>query len=160
MQNDCSFQEENFWFRFRGCALIRHEDKLLFYKNKNFDFYSTIGGAAHLGETTEECVEREIFEETGLTVKCRNLAAVIENIFSCKVPHLIGTNCHIVEFLYVVEVDDISNCRKTTDENEELKWIPLHELKDYDIKPLCLKENLFHILSHDDIIHLVEKELD
>jgi len=51
-------------------AVVRG-DKLLLAHNKGFtkDLYSTVAGFAEAGETLEECVVREVQEETGITVK-------------------------------------------------------------------------------------------
>ena len=35
----------------------------------NFDGYSSVAGYLEFGETLEECVAREVMEETGITVK-------------------------------------------------------------------------------------------
>lgn len=38
-----------------------------------------IGGGVHLVETSEKCIEREVFEESGLCVRADHLAVVCEN---------------------------------------------------------------------------------
>lgn len=52
-------------------ALVRKEDSILLVHARNFKgtFYSLVAGFLETGETLEECVEREIKEETGLRVK-------------------------------------------------------------------------------------------
>ncbi|MBU3158556.1 NAD(+) diphosphatase [Clostridium frigoris] len=51
-------------------AVVR-EDKLLLAHNLQFpnDLYSVVSGFVEVGETLEECVIREVQEETGITVK-------------------------------------------------------------------------------------------
>ena len=51
---------------------VRSGDKLLLTKYKgrpNVPFYALVAGFAEIGETIEETVAREIFEETGIRVK-------------------------------------------------------------------------------------------
>jgi NAD+ diphosphatase len=52
-------------------TIIRKGDKILLAHNNKFTkgFYSIIAGFTEAGESFEECVEREIFEEVGLKVK-------------------------------------------------------------------------------------------
>ncbi len=50
---------------------IFHEDKILLAHNSHFkkDMYSLIAGYVEVGESLEQCVEREIREEVGIKVK-------------------------------------------------------------------------------------------
>jgi len=52
-------------------ALVRKKDKVLLVRARNFKgpFHSLVAGFLETGETLEECVAREILEETGLKVK-------------------------------------------------------------------------------------------
>lgn len=51
--------------------LVTHEDKCLLARNVNWapDFYSTLAGFVEPGETIEEAVARELYEEAGVRVK-------------------------------------------------------------------------------------------
>lgn len=52
-------------------VLIRKEDSILLVRARNFKgtFYGLVAGFLETGETLEECVRREVKEETGLEVK-------------------------------------------------------------------------------------------
>jgi len=52
-------------------AGVIQEDKLLLtkYAHKKMPFYALVAGFTEIGETLEECVAREVMEETGLKVK-------------------------------------------------------------------------------------------
>lgn len=50
-------------------AIIINNDKVLLSHESNTGFYMSPGGGLEDGETHEECVEREVLEETGYIVK-------------------------------------------------------------------------------------------
>lgn len=62
---DCSFDKDGLWFRYRAGALIVHDGKVLMARNDVDPYYYSIGGGVHHAETAEDAVKREVFEETG-----------------------------------------------------------------------------------------------
>jgi mutator protein MutT len=57
---------------FASVAIIEHEDKLLLVERRDAVHgltYETPGGKIEPGETPEDCVIREVFEETGLNIE-------------------------------------------------------------------------------------------
>lgn len=65
MSQDCGWTNQHQWFRYRAAAIIVEEGMVLFAKTDKEDYYYSVGGAVHLGETAKHACLREVFEETG-----------------------------------------------------------------------------------------------
>ena len=55
---DCGFTRDSSWFRYREAAIIVENDCVLFAGNEIEDYYYSIGGGVHMGETVEDAVKR------------------------------------------------------------------------------------------------------
>ena len=154
---DICFTKENSWFRYRTGAFILKDDKMLFVKSKFDGYFYMIGGGVSLGETSVDCIEREILEETGINAKVERLAVVTENFFKGKGGILEGLDCHTIEFYYLVKVIDASNVFSKTDDGEELVWIPIAEIKNSFFKPSFIPEKIDEIINGKNILHIIEE---
>ena len=69
----CTQCGEELWPKLSAAiiVLVRKGEKALLVKAKNFrrDYYGLVAGFVETGETLEECVAREVMEETGLHVE-------------------------------------------------------------------------------------------
>ena len=95
---DCGFTKENNWFRYRAAAIIIENDCVQFVGNESEDYYYSVGGGVHVGETAEAAVVREVFEETGIHYEIDRLAVIHENFFNENNGSLKGLNCHEICF--------------------------------------------------------------
>lgn len=159
MNCDCGFEKGNNWFRYRTGGIIVHDNKMLFVKSAIGDYYYMIGGGVHMGETSETCIEREVLEEAGIHTCVDYLAVVCENFFKGIGGKIHGLDCHTLEFYYRMNVSDeeVSFCKSTTDEGEELVWLPIEEIETSKIKPEFIKEKIYEILSERKTIHVIEE---
>ena len=158
LDSDCKLQIMNRYFRVRSGALLKHNDEMLFVKCGFSDYYYVMGGAIHICETSKECIEREIFEETGIKAQADRLVLITENFFSGAGGVIDKCDCHTIEFYYLVNLTDeqVSSCKAKTDDGEELIWLPIKDLENYNIKPTFVKERINELLSTEHVLHILE----
>ena len=69
----CIQCKKNIYPQISPCIIVRitKGDKILLARHtqRNTDVYTCLAGYVEPGETLEECVEREVFEETGIKIK-------------------------------------------------------------------------------------------
>ncbi|MBR6383152.1 MAG: NUDIX domain-containing protein [Lachnospiraceae bacterium] len=158
MAEDCWVIKGNDYFRFRAGGIIIHDNKMLFVQSKFGDkYYYMIGGCVHIGETTKNCVEREVYEEAGIRAHTIRLAVLCENFFKGDGGIINGKDCHTIEMYYILSVDELTEFKTLTDDGEDLVWIPIEEVKNSFIKPSFIPERIDEILSEDKIIHIIEE---
>jgi 8-oxo-dGTP pyrophosphatase MutT (NUDIX family) len=155
---DCGMEMENYWFRYRTGAIIVNDGKMLFVKSMYGGYYYMLGGGVHLGETSEECIEREVYEETGLRCKARRIAITCENFFIGRGGKIDGKECHELEYYYLMDITDDSCSRSDTDESEKLVWVPIEDFGKCDIRPAFLKEKLKEVIDGGPLIHVISDE--
>lgn len=159
MMYDCGLMKENNRFRYRAAAIIIEDACVLLAKNDVDDYFYSVGGGVHIGETSEEAVVREVFEETGVKYEIDCLAVIHENLFYKNAGTLKGTNCHEVSFYFLMKprgTKEICCNSYTMGIKEEMHWIPIKNLDKYKAYPSFLKEYLSE--EHDEILHIVTDE--
>lgn len=148
---DCGFTKENNWFRYRAAAIIVENDCVLFVGNESEDYYYSVGGGVHVGETAEAAVVREVFEETGIHYEIDRLAVIHENFFNENNGSLKGLNCHEVCFYFLMKprgTQELNSNSYTRGYREEMHWIPIRELSKYKAFPSFLKDYFSKEYSH------------
>lgn len=160
MEHNCGFKEGNKWFRYRAAAIIVEEGCVLFAGNEidNNYFYS-IGGAVHIGETAEAAVKREVFEETGVEYKVDYLAAIHENFFNENTGSLKGMDCHEIAMYFMMKprgTRELNSDSYTMGVKETMHWIPIEELDKYKAFPSFMKDYLQS--EHSGIEHIITDE--
>ncbi len=111
----------------RVTGVMIDDGKLLLIKQKTLgrDWYLP-GGTLEDGETLSECVEREVFEETGFTVKAKMLISVADTDFK---------NPPLVHILFAVEkvLGSIKDVSLIKDRNPitEIRLVDINDLPDY-----------------------------
>ena len=119
------------------CYIEKDEKYLMLHRTKkkndmNAGKWVGIGGKFEENETPEECAEREVKEETGLTLKSYKLRGIVTYI----------SNQYETEYMYVFTSNDFEGELIECDEGD-LEWIPINEifkLNMWEGDPIFLKE--------------------
>lgn len=106
------------------CYLERGDEYLMLHRTKkkndeNHDKWIGVGGKFEAGESPEDCMRREIFEETGLTVsdyRYRGIVTFVSDIYE-------------TEYMHLFTVTDWMGEARECDEGE-LAWIKKQKLFD------------------------------
>lgn len=110
-----------------GIVFNEREQVLLIQRNQRpaLGLWSIPGGRQEPGESLAEACEREIFEETGLTVKAVSIVAVVER--------------RIEEFHYVI-IDFLASLEAAGDrlpqaggDAAQARWIDVRQLPEYPL---------------------------
>lgn len=119
----------------RAGAIIMKNGKLLMVGNNKNYLYS-VGGRIKFGETAEEAVVREVFEETGVKMEIDRLGFVHENYFYGDMPSNLNKLIYEISFFFYMKVPDdfapVSESFMEGSSKERLVWVSLDdEIKMY-----------------------------
>ena len=109
------------------CYIEKDDKYLMLHRVKkqndlNHEKWIGVGGKFELGETPEECLLREVKEETGLTLteyRYRGIVTFISDEWGSEYMHLFTATCYEGEMI-------------TCDEGE-LVWVPKSEIENLNI---------------------------
>ena len=124
------------------CYLERGDEYLMLHRIKkkndeNHDKWIGVGGKFEAGESPEDCMHREIFEETGLTVtdyRYRGIVTFVSDIYE-------------TEYMHLFTVSDWTGEARECDEGE-LAWIKKKKLFDLT---LWQGDRIFLKLLQEDV---------
>lgn len=154
--NDCCFTKENLRFRYRVGAIIVENDCVLLASNELADYYYSIGGGVHLGETAQDAIVREVFEETGVHYEIDHLAVIHETFFYNKIKQIEGTECHELSLYFKMKSrgsQELHSDSTVLGVKEYMNWLPIADLDQYKAFPAFLKDYLTN--EYQGILHIV-----
>lgn len=139
-------------FRLRAGAIIIENERLLTVRHDLYDGYYTVGGRIRLGESSEEAILREAYEETGLPLKIDRLLFIHESFFPAG-----GRAHHEVCFYYLMQAGcTVPDGAPTDQRGERLFWLPLQQLPDLPLVPSFLRTALQQLPEQP--VHLITAE--
>ena len=159
MEYNCGFKTENKWFRYRAAAIIVEDGCVLFAGNEKENYFYSIGGAVHMGETAQDAVKREVFEETGIEYEVDHLAVIHENFFHENAGSLQGMDCHEIAMYFVMKprgTKALNSNSYTMGVKETMHWLPIETLDQYKAFPSFMKDYLQS--KHEGIEHIITDE--
>lgn len=109
-------------------AIIMKQGKILMVGNRVRPGYLySVGGRIKFGETAEEAVVREVFEETGARMEVERLGFVHENYFRGDAPSNLGKLIYEISFFFYMKTPEDFEpvCGSFTEDGSEeyLRWI-------------------------------------
>ena len=124
------------------CYLERGDEYLMLHRTKkkndeNHDKWIGVGGKFEAGESPEDCMRREIFEETGLLVteyRYRGIVTFVSDLYE-------------TEYMHLFTVTDWTGEARECDEGE-LAWIKKQKLFDLT---LWQGDRIFLKLLQEDV---------
>ena len=110
------------------CYIEKDDKYLMLHRVKkendlNKDKWIGVGGKFEAGETPEECLLREVKEETGLTLtsyKFRGIITFISDVWGCEYMHLFTADAYEGE----LPEQSMRDCSEG-----ELVWVPKSEIE-------------------------------
>lgn len=139
-------------------AIIMKDGKILMVGNERSNYLYSVGGRIKFGETADEAIVREVYEETGVKMEIDRLGFVHENYFYGDAPTNLGKLIYEISFFFYMKVPEdftpVSDSFTEDNSREFLKWISPNE--DIKIFPEFFKTELMN--PTDTVRHYVKDE--
>ena len=146
---DISFNQENQKFNYRVCAMIISENRLLAMHDERSPYFYLPGGRVKMGETAEQAVVREIWEELGVTLKIDRPLWLNQAFFTEDVD---GIRYHELCIYFLMDISNIDLLERgdsfTLTEGKHthtFEWLAFDRLKDEYFYPIFLKKQIFDL---------------
>ena len=153
MSSDWHFEADNTVCSFRAVGILIDKGMVLVQSDNGE--YALPGGHVKIGETAEETLVREFFEETGLKIRCKRMIWCDESFFKWD-----GKDAHGVAFYFLVETSDTiihSDFTSLKDNcNIRLDWVKLDEVINLNIFPYFIRDKITDI--GEGIEHFIHRD--
>ncbi len=139
-----SFDLADGCFNFRSVAVLIQSNHILIHRSPEEDFWTLPGGRVEFLETSDITVKRELLEELGLDCNVIRQLWHVENFFEYN-----GIKYHeladyfLVSFTPPARIEaEIDFRGLETSVDLLFRWVPLGNLKSYNLKPDFLADKL------------------
>lgn len=146
---DISFNQENQKFNYRVCAMIISGNRILAMHDERSPYFYLPGGRVKIGETAEQAVVREIWEELGVTLKIARPLWLNQAFFTEDVD---GIRYHELCIYFLMDISNTdlserSNSFTLTEgkHTHTFEWLEFDRLKDEYFYPIFLKNEIFDL---------------
>lgn len=123
-------------FVFKGCVFDKNDRILIDNRKEEIlekanSKWELPGGKIEFGETPEDAVKREIFEETGYNVIVKEIIPYT-NVSVWQYPEF---KQHTIVFSYLCELEDDNHVEIKDNRVNKCKWIDISEIEDHSFLP-------------------------
>jgi ADP-ribose pyrophosphatase YjhB (NUDIX family) len=116
-----------------ACAIVQFNGKMLLEKRADSNCWGLIGGGLKIDESLEQCIIREVREETGLLVEEKSLCFLkVYSDPSRIAEYPDGNILRIVTAVYLIELNTDHELIHS-EESQEFKYFNLDELEQLNI---------------------------
>lgn len=120
----------------RGVCVVNK--RLLLCHGKNASYSYLPGGHIEFGESAVSALKRELKEELGLSIRVQRFLGCFENRFKQKA----RLHCEInLVFEFTIPYSG-KKCIKARERHIEFLWVPLNELKKYNVQPSFIPQTI------------------
>ena len=154
---DISYTTGSNKFNYRVCAIIIYNNKILAMRDERSPYFYLPGGRVAMGETAEQAVLREVYEELSIKVSIDRPLWLNQAFFTEDVDNL---NYHEICIYFLMDVsntDLLSKGEKFTmkegNYTHNFEWLDFEKLKDKYFYPIFLKKEIFN-LPHEFTIRI------
>lgn len=158
MGNDMTVACDRGFINIRVGAIIMKDNKILMAGNERSDYLYSVGGRVKFGETAQEAVVREVFEETGVRMEVDRLGFIHENYFVGDAPANSGKLIYEISFFFYMKVPEhfspISDSFTEDNSKEYLKWVSPDDPQ--KIYPDFFRTELVH--PSDEVLYFITDE--
>lgn len=125
-------------------AIIIQDKHLLAIKmrDRNGEFYLLPGGGQNHGETLEECLIRECYEELGVDIRIHHLLYMREYIGKNHQFRKSHGTFHQVESVFRCQLKQPDSAFVSIEKDKKqvgIEWLPLAKLQQYALLPSTIK---------------------
>lgn len=146
---DISFKVENQKFNYRVCAVILSENQILAMHDERSPYFYLPGGRVKMGETAEQAVIREVWEELSVTPKIDRPLWLNQAFFTEDVD---GLRYHELCLYFLMDISDTNLAQRgpvfTLTEGTHthtFEWLAFDRLKDAYFYPIFLKKEIYNL---------------
>ena len=146
---DITFKTDDGVFNYRVCAIILNEGKILAMHDQRSPYFYLPGGRVSVGETAEEAVIREVWEELQIKASIDRPLWLNQAFFTEDVANQRYHELCIYFLMDITGTDLLSRgehfFRKEGSRTHEFQWLPFSQLQEEYFYPNFLKTEIFRL---------------
>ena len=144
MASDCTLAIDQGYVNLRVGAIIMKGNRFLMVGNPQNDYLYSVGGRIQFGESAEEAVVREVYEETGVRLEVDRLGFVHENYFYGDCGEKDGKLIYEISFFFYMRTPDDFEpvCENFIDGESKERLVWVDDKSDISYYPKFFREEL------------------